>query len=81
MALPSSVSAELASFGTDALVVAGAVLVALVAIYAVKFLRRSVGGSGLGGGSSSSFRAGQPIGSDQNGQKIVFYDLPNGKWR
>lgn len=81
MALPSAVAAELASFGTDALVVSGAVLVALVALYAIKFLRRAVGGSGSESFSSGAYRPGQPIGSDQAGQKIVFYDLPNGRWR
>lgn len=41
-AVPESVTTELTSMKTDGLVVAGAVLVAIIAIAAVKFIRKGL---------------------------------------
>lgn len=41
-AVPADVTTELSSIKTDALTVAGVVLVAIVAIYAFKFLRKGL---------------------------------------
>lgn len=43
-ALPAGVEAALQDFGTDALYVAGAVLAAIVAIYALKFIAKGLYG-------------------------------------
>lgn len=47
-AVPAAVSDALANLATDALRVAGAVLAAIVAVYALKFLIRGVIGNGGG---------------------------------
>ena len=41
-AVPAEVTTELASMKTDGLIVAGAVLVAIIAIAAVKFIRKGL---------------------------------------
>ena len=41
-AVPSEVTAALANIGTDALTVAGVVLVAIIGLFAFKFLRKGI---------------------------------------
>lgn len=47
-AVPAAVSDALANLATDALMVAGSVLAAIVAVYALKFVMRGVIGNGGG---------------------------------